>query len=492
MSVSSRHLMMLLLIFAALPRFWALGEKSLWVDEAKSVQISRRYEDILPYCRNGNTPPLRYYMLHVLQKGQPPEAWVRLPSALASLACIVLLYFIAARLFNKSIAIVTAVLFAFSPWQIDNAQDARMYSVFLSCVLFSIDALFRAQESGRWRWWAYLGASMALGAYLSYFALWTSFIIVLYVLIARAIAWVKRADAGDFRNQLKSVGLLFALTIAGLVYLPWLWNVLRLVLSYNPPPEASAVPAVPLLNPFLTHFNLQYIDQFVIQMGCSIRLIAYSLLVLAIVGLITVWKTRRSFFLFCLLWFLVPLVILFFSNVRFFFPQRYLIYYHPVYLILVSVGTLTIIESVAAALSNALKQPIEKIRNTAIACMLIVVLGGFAYDTRDILRREKQDWRGAALYLAQHAHPGDTVITGQAWTEQALLFYLHPRPLGLSVVMHLYKLNELEEKLRTTPDVWYVSWGPLPAQVQQIVDRYLTIVKVLPGRSGDVSIYKRK
>lgn len=479
----------LILLGGAL-RLHDLGAKSLWVDEAKAVQISRELEDILPYARSGNTPPLRYYAMHYLQQGTRPEFMIRLPSAIASILCIPLMFAIGARLFNPAAGVVAAALFAFSPWQIDHAQDGRMYSVFLLFTLLSLYALFRAQEEHRWRWYVLLGAMYALAAHLTYFGLWASFIITVYIIACRAICLASRRGAFRFDNALRFKGLAVALVVAGIVYMPWLVNLAPLLAKYDIPGVGAlmasppAPPSPPGLHPMGTVYGMGYFEDFFAKMGATSPVAAYGLLALAVGGLAWCWFRRRDFFLFSVLWFSIPVAILLLTHVSWFFPPRYLIYYHLVYLWLAGAGLVALGRGVAHAIPRH-----HFAAYYAVILVPLLIFGVFFMrNTIANYHDPNQNWRAAAFYLKQVMQPGDTLITGQLWTEQALLYYYDYENEPVTTIFGLFDMGRFEAKLASTRRLWYVNWGPLPPQVQVIVDRHLEPVRAI----GDILIFRRR
>ena len=65
------------------------------------------------------------------------EFSIRLPSVLASLAVICLLFLLARKVGGVRVAVVTTAIYALSAWDIEMARFARMYEVFLALYLAS-------------------------------------------------------------------------------------------------------------------------------------------------------------------------------------------------------------------------------------------------------------------------------------------------------------------------------------------------------------------
>ena len=160
-------------LVAMILRFGFLGTRSLWLDEAYSVN---RANFPLTELQSGKMdprhPPMYYIALHEWVKiaGQSETA-VRFPSAAASALSLIFSYFLARRIFDEEIAFIAFGLLAFSALDIWYAQEARMYSF---VALFSVvGALGLA-----WRnvWGAITaGAALLAGLYFDYtmVPLWT-------------------------------------------------------------------------------------------------------------------------------------------------------------------------------------------------------------------------------------------------------------------------------------------------------------------------------
>jgi 4-amino-4-deoxy-L-arabinose transferase-like glycosyltransferase len=131
-------LLAIILIALAL-RLYNLTYHSLWFDEAISVHWARqsvpRILEVGFTLVEDRLPPLYYLLL----KGWTPlagfsEMGVRSLSAFLGILLVPVIAAIAAVLFNRHVALVTALLVALNPFLIWYAQEARMYA---PAVLFS-------------------------------------------------------------------------------------------------------------------------------------------------------------------------------------------------------------------------------------------------------------------------------------------------------------------------------------------------------------------
>jgi hypothetical protein len=153
------------------------------------------------------TPPLGF----VLSWGptlvsEAPEV-IRLPSLVASVATVPLVYLLALRTVGPSAGIVAAAWFALSPFEIFYGTESRSYAVVTAFVVVSTLALLVAVEERRPRWWAvYVLAATA--------AIYTHYIAVL-VLVPQA-GWALWAHRESVRQQLICGALIV------LAFVPWL------------------------------------------------------------------------------------------------------------------------------------------------------------------------------------------------------------------------------------------------------------------------------
>jgi 4-amino-4-deoxy-L-arabinose transferase-like glycosyltransferase len=153
------------------------------------------------------TPPLGFVLswlpTHV---SEAPEV-VRLPSLLAGVATVPLVYALGLRTIGKAAGIVAAACFALSPFEIFYGTESRSYAVVTAFVVVSTLALLAAVDERRTRWWALYVLAAAAAVYTHYIAV--------LILVPQA-AWAAWAHRDSLRQQLISSGLVV------LAFLPWL------------------------------------------------------------------------------------------------------------------------------------------------------------------------------------------------------------------------------------------------------------------------------
>ncbi len=145
-------------LVALVLRFYRIGEKSIWLDEAFSLWIARHplWEGLGWLIRIDQHPPLYYSLLHVwIELFGELQGPVRMLSALFSTATVPLFYAAARRLLDRSSAAVAAGILALSPFHVQFAQETRMYALLtleVACVLYFVARLLteRRPSSGSW------------------------------------------------------------------------------------------------------------------------------------------------------------------------------------------------------------------------------------------------------------------------------------------------------------------------------------------------------
>ncbi|MEP6625547.1 MAG: hypothetical protein ABJC79_13965, partial [Acidimicrobiia bacterium] len=109
-------------------RLWSLGAQKLNYDESFTAMAGRRpFGDLLAYLTaHDSHPPLDYLLRAPLARAGVNEFWFRFPSAVCSIAALVML---ALWLRPRGrIAVIATGLFALSAFQIAHGRDARMYA----------------------------------------------------------------------------------------------------------------------------------------------------------------------------------------------------------------------------------------------------------------------------------------------------------------------------------------------------------------------------
>jgi mannosyltransferase len=177
-------------------------ELFLWaiVDDQSLRQVFSTVHD------TEKTPPLGFVLSWIPARLSDTPEVVRLPSLVASVATVPLIFMLGLRSVGRRAAVVAAAWFALSPFQIFYGTESRSYAVVAAFVVLSTLVLLTALEERRLRWWALYALAAAAAVYTHYIAALS--------LVPQA-AWALWTHRDSIREQLVSGGL------AALAFLPW-------------------------------------------------------------------------------------------------------------------------------------------------------------------------------------------------------------------------------------------------------------------------------
>ncbi len=151
-----------------------IAPSQLWLDEALTVNIAKLPLGQIPGAlRHDGAPPLYYALLHfwMLAFGEGNFA-VRSLSGLASVAALPLAWMAGKRLGGRRLAWASLLLMASSPFAINYATAARMYSFMILWSLLGFLALTRALERPTPQRLACVGALTAVILYTHYWGIY--------------------------------------------------------------------------------------------------------------------------------------------------------------------------------------------------------------------------------------------------------------------------------------------------------------------------------
>jgi 4-amino-4-deoxy-L-arabinose transferase-like glycosyltransferase len=169
-----------LLILSSIPRFFRLGAEQLWFDEAFTSLVANPKTDFWKAVTGDNHPPLwsMIQAINVRLLGDSELAF-RLPSALISIAGVILVWAIALELgFKKRGAFIAGLLAAFLPTGIYFAQDGRQYAALTTFVLLALWGALRKN------WIAFIAGSIG-AVYVQNAGLFYVFAIGLVLLVSQ-------------------------------------------------------------------------------------------------------------------------------------------------------------------------------------------------------------------------------------------------------------------------------------------------------------------
>lgn len=469
----------LLIVLGSGLRLYGLGKKSLWLDEAFTAMItSRDLPYIIDYTLRDRGPlPLTYIFPWIAQQlvGKNDEFTLRFFDFLFGAVGLVAFFFLARQIQNSPLCIVISVfLVVFSSFHHYYSQEARGYTAVVLLSILQFAFLWKAiwEKEKRPHLWILYYLTLTLSFYFSMFTL---LVVVANVLLVGLSLFV--IDSGTLslkekKTKAVTFGIVTLLIILSCGY--WLIFSLPLVSKYKV--SAEKLPVLRTLA-FLWHaFSA-------ITVGNPIATLAFLGLILA--GFAVVPRPLIPILLYPFLIMLTAFLVFQLSPITpAFLHSRYLTPALPFFLL---------------AFSLSLVRLKEKITSPSLYIMLlIIILGGYFIFSFSNIRRnfitEKQNWRDAGKFIAQHFKPGDIIFGGTNNCSVVLFYYLPPQ-LRPFLSPDVPSTVELERWLKQGKRVWfatayyrwYYPWRGKPAGTPQAklyydwLDAHFSLMKEFPG-----------
>lgn len=403
----NQQLMLALVVVGGIFRLFLLPDKSIWLDEAFSITLSKHslFQVLSLIVRTDTHPPLYYLLLKFWMILGTSEAWVRLLSALFSTASIPLMYDLVANLYRDERAgLIGAAILAFSPFQVWYAQETRMYAMLTFFVLASACFFIRALQTGSLGYWAGYAVATVLALYTDNGAIWYLGMIVIFSLLF-AKRFMSRAS-----------GWLFSHAAIGFCYIPWMPLFLHQTQQVTenfwlPPPSFQTV-----LGAFLDFHSYNF------------PLVEFSLIYLAIIFIFAYIVPGRSWQRsLASLWLFLPLGISLLLSLR-----------QPIFL-----SRNLIAASLGYYLLTA--DTIWKFhtRQAVLALLLPLLAMNLISIGRNAWFEPKEDWRDIASYVERSAYDkdGGLILFVPGYAELPFQYYF--KKYNLPVQTHGYPGDEL-------------------------------------------------
>lgn len=197
-------------LIGLVPRVLQFGD-GIYGDEVSTLYIvrDRSFGDMLHVISSDAeiSPPLYFILAWFSTKlGGAPE-FVRLPSLIAGVVSVPLVYAVGAKALSRAAGLIAAAAFALSPFMIAYAVNGRVYAVAIALLLASTLSMLNATSTRKVGWWVAYGAFSCAAMYSHY--------TVAFVLLAQLL-WLGWAHRDAIRPAL------IANVAAAILFLPWL------------------------------------------------------------------------------------------------------------------------------------------------------------------------------------------------------------------------------------------------------------------------------
>ncbi len=384
------HLVTLICLIGigALLRLYNLGNNSLWLDEASTLEFARQsLTGIWESTAGGEfNPPLFYWLEHGMLLFGDNEFVLRFLPALLGVLTIPVVYLVGKEFRDKNVGLIAAALLAFSPFHIFYSQEARAYAPML--FFFSLALLFyvRASRSDEVRSWVLFGFFSAVAFWMHFYAIVPVAVLILHALVTRA------GEIQNARNLTLSVVAFVAASLPLLIVTVDLF----LVRTASAPTFGMQGPAV--------------VYQTLLQASGFSDLILVPFIILFLLGVAYTWREDRSGALLLIFMMVLPLAASLVLSSRMPMIPRYLIYLLPVYFI-----------GIASAYPGlyALARDRKAVYIFVAAAVLISTPFLATYYTTP----QKNDWRGFSAELGGMTGEGDLIVVLPPYMAQPLDYY---------------------------------------------------------------------
>jgi len=450
----------LVLLLAALPRFYCLGCQSLWSDEGNSVALTRlSFAEIARRTAFDIHPPLYYWLLKIwVALFGSGEVGLRSLSAALGVGVVWLTWAIGRRLFGGRVALLAAGLAALSPLLVYYSQEARMYM--LLTFLSGLTALLAVEfwAAPRRRLAVVYALTVAAGLYTHY-----AYPVVLAAInLAALLHFLRRSPLAARYSSL--VFWLALQLVPLLMYVPWLPVAWRQLTTWPAETHVRAATEILTVIPATLWFGLSW--------PYATGLPALGLTLLA-VALPVIGERRNAPALGLLYgWFGLPVLLT-------------AAVFSPAFLkfLVVAAPPLAVLLALAATRLAAL-WPRRRI-GPALAGALLAVAAGAAlpalnqYFTNPAFARD--NYRGVAQFIRAVAGPNDAVILN-AEGQQDVFNYYYPASADAPPVFPLPRrrplnqadtLAELERIAAHANKIYAVYWAQQQADPAGIIAGWL-------------------
>lgn len=437
----------------SLLRLMTLGVQSLWLDEGVSFWTVHRNLPGLSELLSTVTRPLYYWMLYPAYRLGTEEWLLRLPSALAGIASLVLLYLLGRELFDRPTALLATALLALSPLHLWYSQEARFYALVVFLTLGATYFAIRALKHNHIWDWVLFGVLESLGLWTESGAIW-----YLLAINLSGLLMIKHLI-----NDRRLFGWILAQAIAVALYVPQLSTFISAVqgsgTSWIPP--ATIRELLRLVSDFSGGFMQPawFGILSMLAIGFGLALGSASLLHEA--------HSRWRGYAILLPWLVIPIAASFILSQPYYRPEWIQSISGSRQSIFLTRNLIAILSPLLLLLARSLvliyRRPAPTWRWVGLGLLGgVLTLYAIGYFHNHLVLR-KEDYRSAARLVSENAAPGDLVLASPGYIEQPIAYYYYnkipPNDLSLESVrdgvvesrqirQDISRLGQVEEDLQ--------------------------------------------
>jgi Dolichyl-phosphate-mannose-protein mannosyltransferase len=430
---------------ALLPRLYRLGEPSFWLDEMFQYLEGTKTPEMLITTLVANHIPQGFYLTHLQLWLFPTrdEGSLRLSAVLFGVMLIPVIYALGKELFGRRVAIVSTFLAGFFPLLVIYSQEFRIYAPWTFVLAMATYFLLKAVHTGKIGFWFGFVVFAGSSFFMHFNSLFPIFTLGLFTACYFGINvfkdWQTSKDLRLVWHKHKqwlayASGAWF---IVGLAFLTLFLNFQRLLATAGVGVGRYSNQALSLdFDTLSTTFQrLMMGDEAKYQSA----FLGWTVIILALVALITALFRTGWSALFCAMWLFTPFGLL--SQVRgsvdILVSIRYLIFLAPVYLVLIGAGVIAVAEFASRLItgltrqSKALQPYFQNILSFGLVLVLLIQMLQPLNAYYDYPRNPNIALRPAFSYLRANLQNDDVVfglsdsrLGDSEWFETYFAYYV--------------------------------------------------------------------
>jgi len=146
---ADRFWLLALVTLSLVARLFRIDHQTLWLDEVLTLQrVHLDLSGLVADSFGNRHMPTYFLLLRVLSWFfGPGDAWVRVPSALFGAMSVGMVYVIASSIGSRNAGIVSGLLMALSPLQVQYGQEARSYTLVTLLIAIALWGLLRLAKN---------------------------------------------------------------------------------------------------------------------------------------------------------------------------------------------------------------------------------------------------------------------------------------------------------------------------------------------------------
>ncbi|MCZ7570675.1 MAG: glycosyltransferase family 39 protein [Ardenticatenaceae bacterium] len=404
-------------VLAAALRFYKLGIWSFWQDELSSVMGVRDgfNEDIIRQS-------LSLTLIRMTVAFLGTSEWnARLVPALIGIITIPALYFPTRKMFGSTIALVSILLLAVSPWHLYWSQNARFYSFLLLLYALALFAFYFGIEEDRPQYLLISLFLLGLAARERLLVLFFIPVVLSYLVLLRVLPFEKPAG---FRVRNMSIFFLPAFILALFFTFPYLRSVSGWMIGFGRVNN----------NPLWLLSGVVYY-------------VRIPIMVMAAMGTIYLLARKDRVALFLSLSAMIPFLTIMVLSMFQYTANRYIFISLPSWIILASLAAVEIF-----------RKSQENTRILAVGVLVFLVLDPLGEDVLyyQYQNGNRDNWKAAFALVRQQKKEGELVVSNS----RLLANYYMREKTETMEEFDLSRVKETQERIWFVEDMTVASLRP--------------------------------